>query len=89
VELLGAVIGVGIRVGVVIDCLERYLDVLELHLLLLVALRGNLLLAFPLLGRCAVVARLLLLLLVELLRELPDLPALLQAMVPRVVYRAS
>jgi hypothetical protein len=88
VELLVALIVTGVRVGVAVDGLECPLSVLELNLLLLVALGGNLLLAFPLLGRCAVTPRLLLLLLVELLYELLDLPALLYVVVPRVVYQA-
>jgi hypothetical protein len=83
-----AIIGAGVRVGVVIDDLERPLGVLELHLLLLVALGGNLLLALPLPRRRAITTRLLLLLLAELLHELLDLPALLRALAPRVVYRA-
>jgi hypothetical protein len=46
------------------------------------------LLAFPLARRCAIVVRLLLLLLTELLRELLNLPALLGVVAPRVVHRA-
>jgi hypothetical protein len=87
VELLAALIVTGFRVGVAVEDLDHPLGVLELHLLLLVALVGNLLLAFPLAGRHAVVARLLLLLLAELLHELLDLPALLDVVVPRVVHR--
>jgi hypothetical protein len=45
---------------VAVDDLDRPLDVLELHLLLIVALMGNVLLAFPLAGRRAVVMGLLL-----------------------------
>jgi hypothetical protein len=45
VELLAALIGAGVRVA--IDSLEHPLGILELHLLLLVALEGSLLLAFP------------------------------------------
>jgi hypothetical protein len=74
-------------VGVAIDDLDRPLGVLELYLLI-IALVGNLLLVFPLAGRHAVTTRLLLLLLMELCHELLDLPALLGAVVPRVVHRA-
>jgi hypothetical protein len=88
VELLVALILARVGVRVAIDTIERPLGVLELHLLLLVALGGNLLLAFPLLGRCAIAVWLLLLLLTELLYELLDVPALLCAVVPRVVYQA-
>jgi hypothetical protein len=73
---------------VAIDDHDRPLGVLELHLLHLVALVGNMMLAFLLVGRCAVVARLLLLLLAELLYELLDLLALLEAVAPGVVHRA-
>jgi hypothetical protein len=88
VELLVALILARVGVRVAIDTIECPLGVLELHLLLLVALGGNLLLAFPLLGRCAIVVWLLLLLLTELLYELLDVLALLCAVVLRVVYRA-
>jgi hypothetical protein len=54
VELLVALVVTGVKVGVAIDSLERPLGILELHLLFLVALRGNLLLAFPLTGKRAV-----------------------------------
>jgi hypothetical protein len=50
VELLAALVVAGIRVRVVVDGLERPLGILELPLLLLVTLRDNLLLAFPLAG---------------------------------------
>jgi hypothetical protein len=56
-------------------------------LLLLIALMGHLLLAFPLAGRRAIVAQLLLLQLTEMLHKLLDLPALLGAVAPRVVHR--
>jgi hypothetical protein len=81
------IVDAGVIVGVAIDGLQRPLGVLELHLLLPVPLRGNLLLALPQLGRCANVARLLLLLLVELLHELLDLLTLLRAVAPGVAYR--
>jgi hypothetical protein len=87
VELLAALVDAGVGVRVVVDSLERPLAVLELHLL--VALGGNLLLAFPLLGRRAIAARLLLMPLMKLLRELLDLPALLHAVAPGVVYQSS
>jgi hypothetical protein len=88
-DLLAALVVTRVRVRVVIDSLERPLGILELHLLLLVAFSGNLLVAFPPLGWCAHVPRLLLLLLVELLHELPNLPTLLYAVAPRVVYQPS
>jgi hypothetical protein len=77
VELLAALIVTGLKVRVVIDDLDRPLGILELHLLLVIALTGNVLLAFPLAGRCAITAGLLLLLLMELLCKLLDLTALL------------
>jgi hypothetical protein len=73
---------------VVIDNLNHHLGILGLYLFLLIALGGNLLLAFPLVGSHAVVAWFLLLLLTELLRKLLDLSALLGAMAPGVVHRA-
>jgi hypothetical protein len=74
----------GVRVA--IDNLDCPLGVLELHLLLVLALAGNVLLAYPLAGRHAIMAGLLLLLLTELLHELLDLPALLSAVVPGVMH---
>jgi hypothetical protein len=90
VQLLATLVGTGaqVRVGVVVDSLERHLGVLELHLLLPVALGEHLLLAFLLAGRHAVTARLLLLLLMKLFHEILDLSALLDVVVPRVVHRA-
>jgi hypothetical protein len=88
VELLTTLVGAGVGVRVVIDGLECPLGVLELHVLLFVTLRGNMLLAFLLPGRRAVMAWLLLLLLMKLLRKLPDLTALLCTMASGVVYRA-
>jgi hypothetical protein len=73
---------------VVIDALENPLGILQLHLILLVALGGNLLLVLPLSGRCAIMARLLLLLIAELLHKLLDLPVLLRVVVPGVMYWA-
>jgi hypothetical protein len=61
---------------------------LELHLLILVVLLDNLLLALPLPGRCAVSSWLLLLLLVKLFRKLLDLLTLLNVVVPIVVHWA-
>jgi hypothetical protein len=78
-------VAAGLRVRVAIDDLDRPLGILELHHLV-VALVGNLLIAFPLVGRCAVVAWLLLLLLAELFRELLDLLALLGVVAPGVVH---
>jgi hypothetical protein len=88
VELLVVFVGAGVKVRVAVDNLERPLGVLELQLLLLVAVGGNLLLAFPLLGRRAIASWLLLLLLAELLRKLLDILALLCTVAPGVVYRA-
>jgi hypothetical protein len=88
VELFAVLVGVAVAVRVAIDSLERPLDILELHLLLLVILGGNLLLAFLLPGRRVVTTRLPLLLLMKLLHEILDLPALIHAVVPGVVYRA-
>jgi hypothetical protein len=65
---------------VVIDDLDRPLGILELHLLFVVARMGNVLLAFPLVGRCAIV--------VGLFHELLDLLALLSNVAPGVVHRA-
>jgi hypothetical protein len=79
---------VGFRVGVAVDNLYRPLGILELHLFLVIALIGNLLLAFPLAGRRAIVAKLLLVLLTELLCELLDLSALLGTMAPGIVHWA-
>jgi hypothetical protein len=88
VELLAVLIGTRVGVGVVVHYLERPLGVLELHLLLLVTLGGNFLLALPPLGRSGITTWLLLLLLAELFHELHDLPALLSTMVHGVVYQA-
>jgi hypothetical protein len=88
VELLAALVGAGVGVGVVVDGLECSFGILECHLLILVILLDNLMVSLPLLRRCAIVARLQLLLLVELLRKLLDLPALLGAVALRVVRRA-
>jgi hypothetical protein len=88
-DLLGALVVTGFRGGVrvAVDDLDCSLGNLELHLLL-VALMGNLLLAFPLAGSHAIMEQLLFLLLIELLHELLDLPALLGALVTGVVHRA-
>jgi hypothetical protein len=83
VELLAMLIVTGLGVRVVIDDLDHPLGILELHLLLVVALMGNVLLAFLLVGRWAVMVRLLL---IELLHELLDLPALLSAVTPGFVH---
>jgi hypothetical protein len=88
VELLTVLVVTGLRIGVAIDSLDRPLGILKLHLLLVIALTSNVLLAFPLMGSCAVAAGLLLLLLVELLRELLDLSALLGTVAPGVVHWA-
>jgi hypothetical protein len=85
VELLAMLVVTGLRVRVVVDDLDCPLGVLELHLLLVVALVGNMPLAFPLAERRAVMVGLLLILLVELFHKLLDLPALLSAVAPGVV----
>jgi hypothetical protein len=87
-ELLVVLVVVGLGVGVTVDDLDHPLSILELHLLLIGALTGNVLLAFLLAGRRAVVAGLLLLLLVELLYRLLDLSALPSVVVPGVVHWA-
>jgi hypothetical protein len=84
VEQLAMLIVTGFRVRVAVDDLDRPLGVLEVHLLLLVALAGNLLLAFPLAGRHAVAVWLLL---TKLFHELLDLLAL-GAVAPGVVHQA-
>jgi hypothetical protein len=89
VELLAPLLVAGLRVRVVVDDLDHPLGILELHLLLVIALTGNVLLAFPLVGRHAIMTGLLLLLLAELLCKLPDLLALLSVVGPRVVHRAQ
>jgi hypothetical protein len=88
VELLAMLVVTGLGVRVVVDDLDCPLRVLELHLLLVVALMGNMPLAFPLAERRAVMVGLLLILLVELFHKLLDLPALLSAVAPGVVDRA-
>jgi hypothetical protein len=88
VELLAPLVVVGLKVRVAIDDLDHPLGILELHLLLVIALVGNVMFAFPLAVRCAVTAGLLLLLLSELLQKLLDLPAFLDDVVPGVVHRA-
>jgi hypothetical protein len=50
-ELPATLFVTGLRVGVIIDDLDRSLGILELHLLLVVALASNVLLAFLLVGR--------------------------------------
>jgi hypothetical protein len=87
-ELLVALVVSRFRVIVAVDDLDRPLGILELHFFLRVALVGNGLLAFPLAGRHAIMAQLLLLLLMELFCKLLDLLALLSVMVPGVVHRA-
>jgi hypothetical protein len=74
-EHLAALIDGGVRVA--IDNLECPLSVLERHLLILVALRDDLLLALSVSGRCVIVVQLQLLLLTEPLCKLLDLPTLL------------
>jgi hypothetical protein len=50
-ELPAALFVIGLRVGVIIDDLDHSLGILELHLLHVVALVSNVLLAFLLVGR--------------------------------------
>jgi hypothetical protein len=88
VELLAVLVVTGFEVRLTVDDLDRPLGILELHLRLPITLMGNFLLAIPLAGRRVVLARLLLLLLAELLHELLDLPTLLGTMVPGVMHRA-
>jgi hypothetical protein len=88
VGLLVALVVTGLRVRVAVDDLDHPLGVLELHLLLLVALVGNMLLGFPLAGRHSIAVWLPLLLLVELLHELLDLLVHLDTVAPRVAHRA-
>jgi hypothetical protein len=90
VELLAALVGVGVRVGVAVDNLQCPFSVLECHLLvlLLVILLDNLLLAFLAPRGHAIATRLLLLLLTELLCKLLDFSALLCAVAPSVVHWA-
>jgi hypothetical protein len=76
-----------IRLEVAIDGIRVPLGLLELHLLILLLLGVHLLFALSLAGRCALLAQLLLLL-VELLHELPDFPALSHAVVCGVMHRA-
>jgi hypothetical protein len=88
VELLATLVVAGFGVGVAVDDVDRPLGVLQLHLLLLIAFTGNLLLVFPLAGRHVVTAWLLLLLLTKLFRELLDVRTLLGAVVSVVVHLA-
>jgi hypothetical protein len=81
-------IGAGVIVEVVVDNLQLPLSLLKLHLLVLVLLWIHLLFVLPLAGRHATLEWLLLLLLAELLCELLDFPALLDAVAPRVVHQA-
>jgi hypothetical protein len=74
-ERLATLIGAGFGVGVAVDGLQRPLGILELHLLILVLLKIHLFFALPLTGRCAILARLLLLLM-ELFCELLHLSTL-------------
>jgi hypothetical protein len=88
VELLTVLIVTGFEVEVAIGDLDCPLGILEHHLLLVVPHMGNVLLAFSLAGRQVAAARLLLLLLMELLHELIDLLALLRDVAPGIVHRA-
>jgi hypothetical protein len=88
VEHLAALIGAGVRVEVAEDGLEQPVGILESHILILAALRGDLLFALLVPGRCAVTAWLQLLLLTELFRELLDLLTLLSVVALGVVHRA-
>jgi hypothetical protein len=87
VECLATLVDAGVRVGVVVDGLQRSLGILELHLFVLVLLKIHLLFTLPLAGRRAILAQLLLLIM-ELFCKLLDFPALSNAMVPRFMHRA-
>jgi hypothetical protein len=78
----------GLRVGLVIDDLQCPPSILELHLYVLLLQWVDFLCALPLMGRCAILSRLLLHLLTQLFCELLDLPALRHAMVRGVVHRS-
>jgi hypothetical protein len=88
VELLEVLSITGLRVEVAVDDLDLPLGALELDLLLVIALTGNVLLAILLAWRHTNAARLLVLLLVDLLPKLLDLPALLGVGTPQVVHQA-
>jgi hypothetical protein len=88
VERLVTLVGVGVGVGVAVDNPHCPHGILELYLFLLVLLGIHLLFALQLVGRRAVLVRLLLLLLAELFRKLLDLLALHDAVVPGVMHWA-
>jgi hypothetical protein len=69
-------VGVGVRFGVAVDGIQRPLGILVLYILILVLLHIHLPLALLLAGRRAVLVRLLLLFLAELLYEFFHLLAL-------------
>jgi hypothetical protein len=87
VECLAMLFGVRVRVRVVLYSLQCPLGVLELHLLILVLLRIDLLFALPLAGRRDILAQLSMLLM-ELFHELLDFPALSDDVVRGVMHRA-
>jgi hypothetical protein len=88
VECFVTLIVTGLRVGVAIEGLHLPLRLLECHLLILLLLWIHLLFVY-LLGRRRAFMAPLLLLFVELFRELLDLLALTHAVARRVMHRAS
>jgi hypothetical protein len=87
-ERLATLVVTGLGVGVVVDELQVPLGLLELHLLILFHLEIHLLFALPLAGRRTILAQLLLLL-VELLCELLDFPALFHVVARGVMHRTT
>jgi hypothetical protein len=85
VERLTSFVVAGLRVRVAIYDLQCPPVILELHLYVLLLLQIDSLFALPLVGRPAILERLLHLL-VELFCELLDLPALQHAMAHGVVH---
>jgi hypothetical protein len=86
-ECLAVLIVAGLEVGEAIDGLHLPLGILECHFFIPLLFRIYLLFAFPLAGRHAFSARLLLSL-TELLYELLDLPTLTRAVARRVMHHA-
>jgi hypothetical protein len=82
-------VGAGVRIGLVADGLQCPLGILELHLFVSILLWIQLLFAIPLAGWHTILTLLLVLRLTELFHKLPNLLALLGAVAPRVMHRAS
>jgi hypothetical protein len=87
VEHLARLVDARVGVGVAVDGLQCPLGILELHLLILALLWIHLLFALILVGMCAILMRLLLLL-TELFRELLNFPALSGVVAHGVMHRA-